>query len=499
MKNFLSLLFFCVFFFSCSKKPIEKLTITTSSTNALIYYEKAMKHLQVGDQIEKRQYLDSALILDPFFALALEFYDSPNLIKRKKDQEKAKSLFSKISEEEQNILEIREGYRTNNMDKALECAKNIVSLKPNSFESYNWLGIVQSDRNEIKEAIVSFEKAIDIYKNNFVAYNYLMGHHIPTGNRVMLPESERNRKKGLEYADQLIRIRPEAGFSYHFKANYYRMIGDFEKAKPLYEKSIEKRRGSSSEGTALLVSGHNYMFSGDYETARLRYKEAIKKEKTPMGELTLSDYVVWSYIFEGDFPGAIREILNIEKNIDDLKLNKEELLQSKASLSFQKFVFYAHNQMEKETKKTLLENKKHRKKRAEFLKDPVVFVEQKYMDAYMDAWYHILFGRYEDSKKNLEELYFIVKDFKSPTAMFGYYGLKGMAELGGGNAETSLESFELSDKTNTYFLFQKALAFRAIGQKEKAKKILKDISNENFSYWELAIVKNQAKTVLEKM
>ena len=119
MKNFLSLLSFCVFFFSCSQKPIEKLPITTSSTDALIYYEKAIKHLQVGEQMEKRQYLDSALILDPLFALALEFYDSPNLIKRKKDQEKAKSLFSKISEEEQKILQIREGYRTNNMDKAL--------------------------------------------------------------------------------------------------------------------------------------------------------------------------------------------------------------------------------------------------------------------------------------------------------------------------------------------------------------------------------------------
>ncbi len=83
--------------------------------------------------------------------------------------------------------------------------------------------------------------------------------------------------------------------------------------------------------------------------------------------------------------------------------------------------------------------------------------------------------------------------------MYGYYGLKGMAELGEGNGKKALESFKLADKTNTYFLFQKALAYRSVGEKEKAKKILKDILNENFSYWELAIVKSQAKAVMEKI
>tara|TARA_B100001250_G_C19650994_1_gene722676 strand:- start:559 stop:1026 length:468 start_codon:yes stop_codon:yes gene_type:complete len=155
--------------------------------------------------------------------------------------------------------------------------------------------------------------------------------------------------------------------------------------------------------------------------------------------------------------------------------------------------------MEKETEKTLLKNKNQRNQRAKILKNTSVFIEEKARDAYMESWFHILFGRYEEANKHLEKLYNVVKEIKSPTAMYGYYGLKGMAELGGGNVKAALQNFELSDKTDTYFLFQKALAFRAVGQKDKAKKILKDISNENFSYWQLAIVKNQAKTVLEKL
>ena len=40
----------------------------------------------------------------------------------------------------------------------------------------------------------------------------------------------------------------------------------------------------------------------------------------------------------------------------------------------------------------------------------------------------------------------------------------------------------MADKTNTYFLFQKALAYRSVGEKEKAKKILKDILNEKTEF-----------------
>ena len=497
MKNFLFAFFIC--FFSCSKKPFEQLPITTSSIKAKAYYERAIKHLQVGEQIEKRKFLDSALFLDPDFAMALEFYDNPNLIKRKKDQKKAQSFLNNLTEEEKHILQIRDGYRSNNLDKALYHAEKLVSIRPSSFESFNWLGVVQSDRNEIKKAINSFKKAINLYEDNYVAYNYLTGHHIPSGERVMLPEEERDVQLGLEYSNQLIKIRPEEGFSYHFKANCYRMIGEFDKAMPLYETSINKRRGSSSEGTALLVSGHNYMFGGDFKTARERYAEAIKKSQTEMGELTINNYIVWSHIFEGDFSGAIKELLKIEKKLDNSKMSEEEILQSKASLSFQKFVFYAHSQMEKETKKALIDNKKQRKQRADILDEQSAFIDSKSMDAYMESWFHILFGRYNEAKNKLDELFSIVKEIKSPTAMYGYYGLKGMVELGEGNGERALKSFKLADKTNTYFLFQKALAYRSVGEKEKAKKILKDISNENFSYWELAIVKNQAKAVMEKI
>ena len=48
-------------------------------------------------------------------------------------------------------------------------------------------------------------------------------------------------------------------------------------------------------------------------------------------------------------------------------------------------------------------------------------------------------------------------------------------------------------------MYQKALAFRAVGDREEAKKILNNIANLNFSSWEVAILKNQAKTALLRL
>ena len=147
MKNFFKIfLFITIIISSCSKKELIKLPITTSSTKALEYFERAMLSYQVGDGPECNADLDSALALDPEFAMALEFYESQNQRENIEFREKAKLLFPKISEGERKIISIREGYREGNMDKALESAKWLVSNHADSYESYVWLGIVQSDR-----------------------------------------------------------------------------------------------------------------------------------------------------------------------------------------------------------------------------------------------------------------------------------------------------------------------------------------------------------------
>ena len=303
---------------SCTKKDVIKLPITTSSQKALEYYNRAMLSYEVGDGPETRADLDSALALDPDFAMALEMYDSQDPLLKKEHREKAKSLFQKITKAEKKMIEIRESYRNGDMNKALDNAKWLVNNHGDSYESHVWLGQVQSDRYELDDAIKTLKTAIELNPDCYDAYSLLMGHHIAAGTQVMLPEEKRDIELGMKYGDELIRIRGDHGFPYHFKANVYRQLGEFEKARPLYEKSIIKRKGLSSEGTAYVVSGHNYMFGGDLKTARERYASAIKLvDENPNEWFIINLYLTYSYIFDNDYIGAIDNISSIERQLDE--------------------------------------------------------------------------------------------------------------------------------------------------------------------------------------
>ena len=498
MKNsFKVFLLVTIILSSCSKKDVIKLPITTSSPKALELYNRAMLSFEVGDDPEKRADLDSALALDPDFAMALEMYDSQDPLLKKEHREKAKSLFQKITEAEKKMIEIRESYRNGDMDKALDNAKWLVNNHGDSYESYVWLGQVQSDRYELDDAIKTLKTAIELNPDCYDAYSLLMGHHIAAGLQVMLPEEKRDIELGMKYGDELIRTRGDHGFPYHFKANVYRQQGKFEKAKPLYEKSIQKRKGLSSEGTAYVVSGHNYMFGGDLKTARERYASAIKLvDKKPNPWFILNQYLTYSYIFDNDYIGAINNISSVERQLDERGFDEITLLQRKGQASWQKMICYAHNQMEEDAYFALGQRIKFNKQRAELLKDTNVTRGVKSDEQFQTAWVNILFGKYEDAKKNLEKLKKIQEERKDPTAMYGYHGLAGMAHLMEGNHELALENFNNGNETAIYFNYFKGLALKAAGQEEDANKIFSEIATINFSNWNIAIVRRLANKQL---
>ena len=482
----------------CSKVDVVKLPITTSSQQALEYYKEAEKllGLNVGEGPEIRALLDSAIGLDPNFVMALEMYPTDDQLLEREYKEKAKKLSDKITESERKILSIRESYRSGDMDAALEGAVWLVENHEDSYESHLMLGLVLSDRREHDEAISSLNKSLDLNPNNYKANYLLMGHHIGLGGQSMLPEENRDVALGIKYGDELIRIRPEEGLSYHFKANCYRQLGEFEKAKDLYEKSIEKRKGRTSEGTAYNVSAHNYMFAGEMEIARNRYGKSIELATTDWSWFLRSYYLTVSYIFENDYMGAIDNINKVEKNLTNRKVGNLITLQMKSYLSLHKLICYAHNQMEEEAYEALKNKMSFEREYANLLNDKNVTRNTEASEFQDAAWVNILFGKYDMAKKNLENLKKMQEKLKDPTAMYAYHSLLGMVNLMEGNIKQAMSDFELGDVTDVYYNYFRGLALKAGGEEIGANKIFTQIAKINFSNWDIAIVRNLAKKQL---
>ena len=198
--------------------------------------------------------------------------------------------------------------------------KKLVEEYPNSYESYNQLGVIYGSRNELKLAEQAFKKSLEIYPNNYMAYTYLFGQHVPYGFYDLLPTEERDINIGLKYAEKLIELKPNSAHGFHAKANCYRQEGEFEKAIPLYDKAVELSKGTSSEATENYVSGHNIMFAGDFEKARERYKQALKVVKDEQTETSIKTFITISYLFQRNFEGALDNLYSMEESLKKKKL-----------------------------------------------------------------------------------------------------------------------------------------------------------------------------------
>lgn len=500
----LNLIFLTALIFSaCSKQPLVELPITTSSPKALEYYKKAMDYFETTDFQEGLALLDSALSLDPDFALASlnRWHADPDI--RSKNRKKAYSLMEKVSVAEKYILKSNQFNDAGNADSSLYYTQKLVDENSDSYEAYNELGLVYGGRNEPSLSEEAFKKAIELNPDNYEAYTRLCGQHIAYGYYNILPEDKRDIEKGRVYADKLIELNPNSAHGYHFKANSYRQTAEFNKAIPLYDKAVQLSKGTYSEASETYVSAHNLMFSGDFKKARERYKKAVKialskKDFDTGGDVM--NYITLSYLFQKNFEGALDNLYATKESLDDQKdISKSQYLDNFTEIERRKFLCFAHNQMEKEAKKSLLKTIKLNEELAVLMQDKTSLKEHSRREAFLTSWNDILFGNYQSARQNLETLKDIASTFQNPTAFDGYYGLMGMLHLMEGNPVKAEEFFNKGDNRDTYFNYFKALALKANGKKEEAKKELAAIAGDNFSYLGLALVKVLAQEQLKKL
>ena len=128
-------------------------------------------------------------------------------------------------------------------------------------------------------------------------------------------------------------------------------------------------------------------------------------------------------------------------------------------------------------------------------------VRQRDFDSFnyqMEAWYHILFGEYDQAKIPLDKLYQIVSKIDNPNALNNYNGLSGMVQLFTGNVSGSLSFFteNINPENYQYYSYFKALALKAAGKNQEAQEIFTYIANYNFNSWEAAMVRSLAKEQL---
>ena len=485
---------------ACSSVKDQPLPVTTSSDKALEFFNSAVRHWEHGEPDEARANFQSALRVDPNFVMANLWGWSEDPVQTRKYREVAVSNKDKVSEAEKLLVEMWEAGRDGNTTKQMEFAKELVNKYPNSSDSYVELGNMYKNETKLDGAIENYNKALKLNPDNYQAYAQLAQLHVVTGNNIMLPKERQSRQKAVEYAEEMIRIRPLSPFAHQIRANIERQNSNFEEGNKLYQKMIDvcNETGSTAKGRALLVSAHNLMFSGKFDQSMNRYDEAVAISETPNQAFQRRLYQVVAHLFENKYYEALDQLDEMAKTVNETSTSQERVNLNTATLYWHKLMIQSHNQQKAEAFKSLAQWKKYRK--LDLDND-----NQRDVDGYnannyaMEAWLNTLFGNYDKSKSLLAKHYAIANNWESAGALDNYNAQMGMVYMMQGNPIKALEYFNerIIPANYQYFSYFKALALKATQKNKEASEIFEFISNYNFLSWEVGLTRNLAKKELD--
>ena len=110
-------------------------------------------------------------------ASLIRWHPDPSI--RARNRKKAYSLISTVSDAEKYILNANRCEDEGNLDSALFYIKELVEKYPNSYESYNELGVIYGSRNELKlaeEALNQATMAVEQHNSQKDKYRFLDGY-----------------------------------------------------------------------------------------------------------------------------------------------------------------------------------------------------------------------------------------------------------------------------------------------------------------------------------
>ena len=485
---------------ACSNVEDVPLPFASTNEKATEFFNKAGYHFDQGEWQEARDNFQSALRVDPNFIMANMWGWSEDPVQTRKYRETAIANKENANDAEKIMIEMLEARRKGKASKRLELAKELVNKYSSSSEAHVILGNVYTSQDNLDKAIESYENALKINPDNYNAWRELAKHHIVIGNNNMLPKDKQDKSKAVEYAEEMLRIRPKAPNAHQYRANIERQHSNFDEANKLYQKMVDvcNETGSTAKSTALIISAHNLLFSGQLNNSMTRYDEAIAISESPQTAHNLKLYKAVANLFYDKYYEGLEVLNEMMKDVSETSASQEAVNGNTAQIFWNRMMMQAHNQQKSEAFKSLNQWKKYRKIDLDMDKEREVngYNATNYA---MEAWMHTLFGDYNEAKSLLAKHYEIAKTWESAGAFDTYNGIYGMVYVMQGNPSKALEYFDdrIDPGNYQYYSYFKALALKATQKEEEAKEIFEFIANYNFLSWEVGLTRNLAQKELD--
>jgi tetratricopeptide (TPR) repeat protein len=273
----------------------KQLSVTTTSPEALVLYQKALDYAENVESASARPLLDQAIQKDPDFAMAyiLRAFTGGGFDVSRQNREQALSLVDKVSPGERHWIMAAQAQADGDVPKMKQHLAELLKLHPNDQHVAYFAGNATRLVDDT-EALRHFKRATTIDPKFAAPYNQIGYIQLRKGDFA-----------GAEQAlKQYIANRPDSANPYDSYAELLLRMGRYDESIAQYEKALAKSPGFSG---SLMGIGHNNVFKGDYAKARQSYKRLYETGNAPDKASSLY-WTAVSFVHEGKTAEALQAL-----------------------------------------------------------------------------------------------------------------------------------------------------------------------------------------------
>lgn len=465
----------------CQGLAPKEVAISTKSEEARQLFLEGRETYENLRTDDARGLFSGAIEADEDFAMAYLYraFTAASTKDRRQDMERAVTLVSQVSEGERLQVEaVAALYLENNLEEWAQGWYKIARLFPDDKRAHWFSGFAHAAKNEDDQAIVEFEKAVEIDRNFPPPYNNLGYAYLAKG----------EYEKAEESFSNYIRLIPDEPNPYDSMADLYTKLGRHEEAVSYYEKALERDTGFTASQQKI---GINLVFLGKPEEGRTAIRKAMNLETTPAGKLANVGALARSHLYEGNYKQALAACDQAVKVANEANLPRRI-----AYYSLMMCLTHIEMGSLDEADKNLAECR-------EMLQTASIIPY--YRDFYTKS---AMFdqglvaakqGDYEKAMDGAEQLKTKIQAGHDPTEMgVFYFPLVGYVHLENKAYDEAIKHFAQADQENPWTLYHLAVAQSRAGDKERASELLGKVANWNQDSFPYAFVRAKALAALKE-
>jgi len=460
-----------------------KIPYTTESKVARTLCEEGEYLSDVGRNVQAREKFVAAVAEDPAFVRA--HFDQSNVAVSYKEFQSCLDIaevnIDSVSEGERLMVEINRTVLTNDTEKGVQLAIELVHTYPDSARAAVMLGNMQSATGDNEAARESYVRALEIDPNFAGA---LMGAAVS-----YLYRTPKDFTMAEECARKMTVAYPNEAKGYELVGDIKRAQNDLDGALEAYDLATETDPGMAQ---AQFKKGHVISFLGNYGDALDAFDAAIAVVE-PETKATYATYRAFTYLHAGDIDTALDLLDSLADEVeamgtpaDQIKGQQVFALTSEATAALHagRFdraaeIIGRRNQLQMEIAEEVGTDDAHRLQKADC----------RLWDGLLAAYT----GDLDAALEHAERIAVLVEEDDNPRKLEPHHFVMGMAYLKLDDYPKAAMHLRQADFENDMFIrYHLALAEEGAGKADQAAIFFADVAGYNFNSVGFALLRNDA-------